>query len=188
MTSLTQVHPANATGLAGAGKPVGIARLVTMLILPTAAMYATFQGLQQILIPAQMEALDPVNKISNLGLLTTLSEISAVGALPVGGAVSDRTRGRWGRRAPWLVATSIVSALLMVIMGRADALLPFALLYMLLWFAMNFYQGALTAVLPIAFRSSGEASRRLWSVSAYHLASCSASILQRGWPAPQAIS
>ena len=148
MTGMTQEQPANAADPARAGDPVGLARLVTLLILPTAGMYATFQGLQQILIPAQMEALDPVNKIANLGLLTTLSAISAVIALPAGGAVSDRTRGRWGRRTPWLVATSLVSAILMIIMGRAEALLPFALVYMLLWFVMNFYQGALTAVLP----------------------------------------
>ena len=148
MTGLIQEHPANTTGPARAADPVGIGRLVTLLILPTAAMYATFQGLQQILIPAQMETLDPVNKIANLGLLTTLSAISAVIALPVGGAVSDRTRGRWGRRAPWLVAASLLSALLMVMMGRTGLLLPFACLYMLLWFVMNFYQGALTAVLP----------------------------------------
>ena len=148
MTGMTQEQPANAADPARAGDPAGLARLVTLLILPTAGMYATFQGLQQILIPAQMEALDPVNKIANLGLLTTLSAISAVIALPAGGAVSDRTRGRWGRRTPWLVATSLVSAILMIIMGRAEALLPFALVYMLLWFVMNFYQGALTAVLP----------------------------------------
>ena len=135
-------HPISATGKVGTG------RLITLLILPTVGMYATFQGLQQILIPAQMDALDPVNKVANLGLLTTLSAISAVISLPIGGAVSDRTRSRWGRRTPWLAAMALLSAVLMMFMSQANALLPFTLIYVTLWFTMNFYQGALTAVLP----------------------------------------
>ena len=135
-------HPISTTGKVGTG------RLITLLILPTVGMYATFQGLQQILIPAQMDALDPANKVANLGLLTTLSAISAVISLPMGGAVSDRTRSRWGRRTPWLAAMALLSTALMMLMSQASALPAFALFYVALWFTMNFYQGALTAVLP----------------------------------------
>lgn len=135
-------HPARATSKSADR------RLIGLLILPGVAMYATFQGLQQILIPAQMEAMDPANKVANLGLLTTLSAISAVISLPMGGAVSDRTRSRWGRRTPWLASMALASALLMILMSQAVSLVTFALIYIALWFTANFYQGALTAVLP----------------------------------------
>lgn len=141
-------HLAPGTGVAAPPPTARYVRLMTLLMLPSIAMYAVFQGAQQILIPAQMDALDPANKVTNLGLLTTLSAISAVLALPLGGAVSDRTAGRWGRRAPWLVIMAALSAGLMVLMGQTSALVPFALVYTVLWFTMNFYQGALTAVLP----------------------------------------
>ena len=69
-------------------------------------------------------------------------------ALPVGGAVSDGTRSRFGRRAPWIVLMAITAAALMVVMGLATALPLLAVAYMLLWFAANFYQGAAAAILP----------------------------------------
>ena len=138
-------RPQHSSGLGSKGRD---RRLIALLILPGVAMYATFQGLQQILIPAQMEAMDPANKVANLGLLTTLSAIAAVISLPMGGSVSDRTRSRWGRRTPWLAAMALLSALLMMLMSQAASLAAFALIYIALWFTANFYQGAITAVLP----------------------------------------
>lgn len=123
-------------------------RVTGALLLPMVAMYATFQGIQQILIPASMDALDPANKIGNLSMLITASSIAAVVALPLGGALSDRTRGRWGRRTPWLVIMSVLSGLLMLLLRDARALMPIVAICILLWFTLNFYQGALTAVLP----------------------------------------
>lgn len=45
------------------------------------------------------------------GLLLTLSKIYDIGADLIIGAASDRTRSRWGRRRPYLLAGLIVSAL-----------------------------------------------------------------------------
>lgn len=134
-------------GIAGV-KAVPDRRLIGMFLLPSCAMYALFQGIQQILIPAQAEALDPANKIANLALLTVLSSIGAVAGLLAGGALSDATRGRFGRRTPWLVAMALLSAALAIAMGQTVGLLALAVFYMMLWFASNFYQGVLTAVLP----------------------------------------
>ena len=146
------IEPANAGAFSGHSTPFtskrADRRLIALLILPGVAMYGTFQGLQQIMIPAQMEAMDPVNKVANLGLLTTLSAIAAVISLPMGGAVSDRTHSRWGRRTPWLALMALASAVLMILMSHAVSLPAFACIYIALWFTANFYQGALTAVLP----------------------------------------
>lgn len=134
-------------GIAGV-KAVPDRRLIGMFLLPSCAMYALFQGIQQILIPAQAEALDPANKIANLALLTVLSSVGAVAGLLAGGALSDATRGRFGRRTPWLVAMALLSAALAITMGQTVGLLALAAFYTMLWFASNFYQGVLTAVLP----------------------------------------
>ncbi|MEV8372638.1 MFS transporter [Kribbella sp. NPDC056861] len=127
---------------------VGLGRLLTFLVTATSSMFAAFQGIQQILIPAQVGAIDPDGKVGSLALLTTLAAIASLIALPTGGAVSDRTRSRFGRRAPWILAMAIVSAALMVVMGVATALPLLAVAYMLLWFTANFYQGAAAAILP----------------------------------------
>jgi MFS family permease len=119
------------------------------LLLPAAlAMYANFQGIQQILIPIQVEALDRDGKIANVALLTMLCSVTGVLGLTTGGAASDATRSQWGRRAPWLVCMAIVSAFLSISLGLQRGLMGIAVFYGGLWFTLNFFQGALLAVTP----------------------------------------
>lgn len=129
-------------------KPVSQRRLFSWLFVAAAAMICGFQGIQQILMPAQIEAIDAAAKVSNLALVTTVSSIASVLGLLAGGVVSDRTHGRWGRRTPSLVISVVCSALLMLAMGVTQALIPLLIFYTALWFSANFYQGALTAILP----------------------------------------
>jgi MFS family permease len=123
-------------------------RLSASLFLPAVPLYACFQGMQQILQPAQIDAIDPGSKVRNLALLTAASSITAVVGLLIGGAVSDRTRTRWGRRNPWIVAMAAASSALIWLAAR-DAQIPALIgIYCSLWFCLNFHQAALTAVLP----------------------------------------
>jgi len=139
---------AEASTEVAATKRPRIGRLLTFLVPATAGMIAVYQAVQQILIPAQVEALDPANKIGNLALLTTFVAITSMIGIPLGGALSDRTRSRFGRRTPWIVGTSIASGLLMVAMGFTGNIILLGVLYTVLWLTANMYQGALTAVLP----------------------------------------
>jgi MFS family permease len=123
-------------------------RLLSLLLPTSAAMIAGFQGIQQILIPAQVEAYDAAHKIENLAMLTSLTAVTAVLGLLAGGAISDRTTGRFGRRAPWLVVSCIASAVLFIAMGMSASLAAIAVSYAMLWFTLNFYQAAFTAILP----------------------------------------
>ena len=119
------------------------------LLLPTAlALYANFQGVQAILVPSQVEAIDPANKIANVAMLTMICAATGVLGLTAGGAASDATRGRWGRRAPWLAGMAALSALLTIALGLQSALVGIAICYGALWFALNCFQGALLAVTP----------------------------------------
>ncbi|MFJ4208074.1 MFS transporter [Paenarthrobacter sp. NPDC089675] len=111
-------------------------------------MYALYQGIQQVLIPLQVQHIDPDKKVANLAILTVVAAVTSLLALPIGGAVSDRTTGRFGRRTPWLVVTSVASAALVVVMGYQTSLVPLAITYAALWFTANFYQGAWAPILP----------------------------------------
>ena len=127
---------------------IGLKRLLVFL-LPTAfALYANFQGVQLILLPAQIEAIDPSRKIDNLALLTIFCAVSGVAGLMAGGGVSDATRSRWGRRAPWLAAMAAASAAIATSLGLQRHLATLAALYAALWFTLNFFQGAMLAVVP----------------------------------------
>jgi MFS family permease len=133
---------------AAGGAPPRIGRLLAFLFPATTGMIAVYQGVQQILIPGQVEALDPVNKVGTLALMTTFVAISAMIGIPLGGALSDRTRSRFGRRTPWIVGTALVSGVLMIGMGYSGNLFLLGLLYTALWLTSNMYQGAVTALLP----------------------------------------
>ena len=48
------------------GSAAGVARLMALLLPTALAMFAMFQGVQQILVPVQVEAVDAQSKIANL--------------------------------------------------------------------------------------------------------------------------
>jgi MFS family permease len=123
-------------------------RLLSALLPVTFALYAIFQGVQQILVPVQVEAIDPVGKIASLAGLTMVCAITGILGLTTGGAASDATRSRWGRRAPWLAGMAALAAALSLALGLQRSLLGVAALYGALWFALNAFQGALLAVVP----------------------------------------
>ncbi|MDY7085053.1 MAG: MFS transporter [Actinomycetota bacterium] len=125
-----------------------VGRLLAVLFPATAAMYALFNGISAIALPAQVEAVDPASKVGNLALLTTLCAGATMVAIPVGGALSDRTRSRYGRRTPWIAGAAAVSAVVCVLMGFADSLPGLIVSTTVLWFAANVYSGAITAILP----------------------------------------
>ena len=149
-------------GAGSKGKFLGLKnfRLLSLLLPTSAAMYAGFQGIQQILIPAQVATIDAAHKIENLALLTTVTSVTAVLGLLIGGAISDRTTGRHGRRAPWLVVGALLSAALFIALGMSVSLVAIAASYAMLWFTLNFYQAAMTAILPdrVAMPARGAAS------------------------------
>jgi MFS family permease len=125
-----------------------MARLLSLLLPTAMGLYANFQGLQQILVPMQVEAIDPQGKIGNMALVTMICAVTGVLGLTVGGAGSDATRGRWGRRAPWLVAMAILSAVLTMGLGFQRGLVGVSVACGALWFSLNCFQGALLAVAP----------------------------------------
>src|SRR6187200_2860336 len=76
-------------------------------------------GVASSLVPNQIAMLDPENKVAALGLASGVAAVVALVAQPLWGMLSDRTRTRWGRRAPWLLAG--VVGLAATILGFAAA-------------------------------------------------------------------
>jgi len=137
----------SATELSARAAPSALRRILWCLLPATTAAFAMFNGVAQILIPAQVQHIDPAAKVANLALLATSSTVTALIGLFVGGALSDRTYSRWGRRTPWLVLAAIASAIFLVILGTRTSIFGVAAVYLLLWFAANIFLGALTPIM-----------------------------------------
>jgi MFS family permease len=57
----------------------------------------------QLLLPLQLADVDPAHKVRDFGLVNGVVGLAALVALPLFGALCDRTRSRWGRRRVWVV-------------------------------------------------------------------------------------
>ena len=64
----------------------------------------------QLLLPLQLSDVDPAHKVRDFGLVNGLAGVAALVALPVFGALCDRTRSRWGRRRVWVAGGVVVYA------------------------------------------------------------------------------
>jgi MFS family permease len=107
-----------------------------------------YAGVGTVLLPLQIERIDRAHKIAVLGVVAGVSAVFALVFNPIGGALSDRTRSRFGRRVPWLVAASAGLLVMLALLGQA-ATVPLVLVGWCLAQALaNLYQAPLTAVVP----------------------------------------
>lgn len=64
----------------------------------------------QLVLPNQFDAFDPAHKVRDFGVVSGVTGIAALIALPLFGALCDRTRSRFGRRRVWMIGGTIVFA------------------------------------------------------------------------------
>jgi MFS family permease len=103
---------------AGAAAPLALAeptrrvgfRWVATLTLAYLSVFLGFFTPIQILLPLQVEAMDPAQKEIALSWVLGAGAAVALVANPLFGALSDRTTGRWGRRHPWTIGGALVGA------------------------------------------------------------------------------
>jgi MFS family permease len=143
-----------------AGGRAGFRRLLVSLGIANGALSALYAGILTVLLPLQVERIDRAHKVAALGLVSGISALFALVFNPIGGALSDRTRSRFGRRAPWLVTASAAMIVMLVFLGRAGTVLLVGVAWCLTQAVANLYQAPLTAVIPdrVARQRRGAAS------------------------------
>ncbi|MFE3130021.1 MFS transporter [Streptomyces hydrogenans] len=112
-----------------AGEPVGAAavplgkgpllRLMPMLTVANAAMYMVYMGIGAVLLPLQVEQVDPANKVAAFGLVAGVAAIFATVFNPLAGVLSDRS----GRRNPWILGGGLAALGALALLGRARSVL-----------------------------------------------------------------
>lgn len=127
--------------------PVRLGRLLPVLAVANVMMFALYSGVG-VLLGLHVERLDPAGKVAALGMVSGVSAAFATVFNPVGGALSDRTRSRFGRRNPWMIGGAVAALGAMALMAGARSVLALAVGWCLGQAAMNLFQAALTAVVP----------------------------------------
>ena len=128
-------------------RPIGIGFAAAYGLAQIGA-FTCFVPLLQVLTPLKAAAIDPVHKTTLLGTVFFWGAIVASLANLLAGAISDRTRSRFGRRRPWLVAGLLGSLFAYWLIYRAKTPLGLIAGMAIFQLAFNFLFSALIAILP----------------------------------------
>jgi len=119
-----------------------------LLALANTAIWLSILPIGQLLLPTQIAALNAANKFSNLAIATSVGVIAALLTNPIAGALSDCTASRFGRRRPWLIAGTVLSAATLVLMANASSFITLVIWWAIFHVAANTLLAALSAVVP----------------------------------------
>ncbi len=108
-----------------------------------------WQGLHPIVLPALLLSFVPeALKNTYLGGMTFAGLVLAMAIQPLAGALSDRTRSRWGRRRPWILTGTLCSLIFLVGMALAGNFWGVLVAYLLLQLASNTAHGPAQGLIP----------------------------------------
>lgn len=126
----------------GAMAQVNLQELIALKAQITAgAVVASTEQQSLLRLLADFEAA----KAADVSLATSLAVAATMIMQPIIGVVSDRTRSRWGRRAPWMVVGAIVTMLGVVVMYLSSSVAQLIAGYALVLVANAVVGGPLSA-------------------------------------------
>jgi MFS family permease len=108
---------------------------ITFSLLPSAALMVTGSSAAAALL---------------IGHVAAAGNLFALLAPILAGWLSDRTRSRWGRRRPWIVAGTAVNLVGLAVLATSRSQLTLAAAYLLVQLSFNLAGGAYAAVIPDA--------------------------------------
>jgi MFS family permease len=128
----------------------GVRRLLGWIIPANFAIFVIWGAVPGILLPAQVIAMfpDEDTQVANLAIITTIGALFAMIAQPAAGQISDRTRSKFGRRAPWIIGGAVLGGIALVALGLMNSLVGLIVAWVFVQIAYNFAQGPLSAILP----------------------------------------
>ena len=134
----------------GLAEPAGrvSAGWVVRFVLAWIGLYAGLFGPIQVLLPQQVEALEPTDKEAVLALVLGAGAACSLIANPLFGALSDRTRSRFGPRRPWIAVGFAGGAVAIGLLAAAPAVPLVVVGWCAVQILLNAPFAALSAAVP----------------------------------------
>src|SRR6478609_5841459 len=95
--------------------------LIPLLVVAAFGLYLASLTPVIITLAIRIAGLDPSGKTVALSTVVLIGAVVSIVSLPVCGALSDRTRSRFGRRRPWLVGGAVAGLLGLGIAGAVPS-------------------------------------------------------------------
>jgi MFS family permease len=100
-----------------------------------------------VLLPNQIQDLDPASKETNLGIVFAITSIFSTTITPLSGALSDRTRTRFGRRTPWIAVGATIGGIAIILVPFGNDLVSITAIWLVAAISLNSMQTpVLTAI------------------------------------------
>lgn len=139
--------PASAHWVTGRDKWVLLVSLgVVFFTLLT--LYASALG---VLLPNQIQNLDPAGKAQTLGVIYAITSVFSTLTTPIAGALSDRTRSRFGRRTPWIVIGATIGGIAIILTPYGGGLVGITAIWLVSVVTLNSMQPAITTLVADRF-------------------------------------
>jgi MFS family permease len=126
-------------------------RLQISLMVNFFLLMALYSGVLGVLLPDQIAEFDQANKANNLALMFAVTSVFSTLTTPIAGALSDRTRTRWGRRSPWIAVASLVGSLCLFGVSWMTTFWSLMVFWVMATVAYNSMQPAMTTVIADRF-------------------------------------
>ncbi|WP_243076468.1 MFS transporter [Microbacterium sp. SS28] len=127
----------------------GLRRLMWWIIPANLGVFLIWGAVPGILLPQQIALqFGDENKVATFTIVATIGAFAAMLAQPIAGQISDRTRSRFGRRAPWILLGALAGGLALVGLAFAASVVGIVIAWTLVQVFFNVAQGPLSAVMP----------------------------------------
>lgn len=111
-------------------------------------LYASCLG---VLLPNQIQDLDPAGKAKTLGVIYAITSVFSTLTTPIAGALSDRTRSRFGRRTPWIVVGATIGGIAIILTPYGGGLVGITAIWLVSVVTLNAMQPAITTLVADRF-------------------------------------
>jgi len=120
-----------------------------MICLANVALWLSMQPAILLLLPQQAQAFGgQAHKADYLGIVLGVGAFVSIFSNAIGGALSDRTTSRFGRRRPWLLLCALLTAATLALVANAPTIYVLVIGWGLYQLVANGVLAALVAIVP----------------------------------------
>ncbi|MFT3943326.1 MAG: MFS transporter [Ancrocorticia sp.] len=122
-------------------------KLFVSLMLGFFLIFACYASVGAIFMPAMLSEIDSANKENNLAIIMSVTAAFTMFIQPIVGALSDRTKSKFGRRSPWMVLGGLSGGTIVILMQFANTVAYIGICAVLVQVLLNIMQGPISTLI-----------------------------------------